>query len=166
MVMSQTGRNDSGMDPFGPNLNAFLIETHPYSNCPPCKSKNILMRRSVAAAQQPHSKRHLQHHAADHRHVYGDCDSARLPILRSSSPVVIYMSCAAWPAVVLDVIRTIPGAADTSIEQEADQPQLRITIDRTITRAIRRQCERHTGGHRAGYRRSCRRFGVRGRAAV
>ena len=28
MVMSQTGRNDSGMDPFGPNRNEFLIEPH------------------------------------------------------------------------------------------------------------------------------------------
>ncbi len=30
----------------------------------------------------------------------------------------------------LDVLRTVPGAADTGIEQEEDQTQLRITIDR------------------------------------
>ena len=31
---------------------------------------------------------------------------------------------------MLEVVRAVPGAADTSIEQEADQPQLRIAIDR------------------------------------
>jgi hypothetical protein len=29
MVMSQTGRNDSGMDPFGPNRNELLVEPMP-----------------------------------------------------------------------------------------------------------------------------------------
>ncbi len=33
---------------------------------------------------------------------------------------------------VLEVIRTVPGAADTSIEQEADQVQLRMAVDRGV----------------------------------
>lgn len=32
----------------------------------------------------------------------------------------------------LDVIRSVPGAADTSIEQEADQAQLRLAVDRAV----------------------------------
>ena len=35
-------------------------------------------------------------------------------------------------AEVLEVVRTVPGAADTSIEQEADQSQLRIAVDRAV----------------------------------
>ena len=33
---------------------------------------------------------------------------------------------------VLNMVRTVPGAADTSIEQEGDQPQLRIAVDRGV----------------------------------
>jgi heavy metal efflux system protein len=33
---------------------------------------------------------------------------------------------------VLDLVRGIRGAADTSIEQEADQPQLRTAVDRAV----------------------------------
>ena len=43
MVMSQTGRNDSGMDPFGPNRNEFLVEPLPYSKWPPGKTKRDLV---------------------------------------------------------------------------------------------------------------------------
>lgn len=44
MVMSQSGRNDSGMDPFGPNRNEFLIEPHPYSMWPRGKTKRELVQ--------------------------------------------------------------------------------------------------------------------------
>ena len=43
MVMSQTGRNDSGMDPFGPNRNEFLVQPLPYSQWPSGKVKRDLV---------------------------------------------------------------------------------------------------------------------------
>jgi cobalt-zinc-cadmium resistance protein CzcA len=45
MVMSQSGRNDSGMDPFKPNRNEFLVQPpQPYSMWPLRQSKRDLAR--------------------------------------------------------------------------------------------------------------------------
>ena len=41
MVMSQTGRNDSGMDPFGPNRNEFLVQPFPTRSGRRAKSSAI-----------------------------------------------------------------------------------------------------------------------------
>ena len=46
--MSQTGRNESGMDPFGPNRNEFLIQPHPYSMWPRGKTKRDLVSELAA----------------------------------------------------------------------------------------------------------------------
>jgi Cu/Ag efflux pump CusA len=44
MVMSQSGRNDSSMDPFGPNRNEFLIQPYPYSTWQSHKTKRDLVQ--------------------------------------------------------------------------------------------------------------------------
>ena len=36
-------------------------------------------------------------------------------------------------AQTIDVVRQVPGAADTAVEQEADQAQLRIRVDRAVS---------------------------------
>ena len=69
MVMSQTGRNDSGMDPFGPNRNELLVQPSPYSEWPQGQNQTRPGRRAGAAPEQAHSGRELQYHAADHRYV-------------------------------------------------------------------------------------------------
>ena len=43
MVMSQTGRNESGTDPFGPNRNEFLLDLKPYDTWPRGKTKADLV---------------------------------------------------------------------------------------------------------------------------
>src|SRR5262249_38683886 len=43
MVMSQTGRNESGTDPFGPNRNEFLLDLKPYETWPHGKTKAALV---------------------------------------------------------------------------------------------------------------------------
>jgi cobalt-zinc-cadmium resistance protein CzcA len=43
LVSSQTGRNDSGTDPFGPNRNELLITLTPYSTWKPGKKKSNLI---------------------------------------------------------------------------------------------------------------------------
>src|SRR5262249_55913521 len=43
LVSSQTGRNDSGTDPYGPNRNEFLVTLKPYSIWPPGKKKADLV---------------------------------------------------------------------------------------------------------------------------
>jgi len=42
-VMSQTGRNDSGTDPFGPNRNELLLDLQPYDTWPAGKTKRDLV---------------------------------------------------------------------------------------------------------------------------
>lgn len=44
LVSSQTGRNDSGTDPFGPNRNELLLVLQPYSNWPAGKKKHQLVQ--------------------------------------------------------------------------------------------------------------------------
>ena len=43
LVSSQSGRNDSGTDPFGPNRNEFLITLRPYSSWPAGRTKQELV---------------------------------------------------------------------------------------------------------------------------
>lgn len=73
LVMSQTGRNDSGTDPFGPNRNELLVDLYPYGTWTSGKTKGRLvdeMRRRV----QDTVERRAQLHAADHRHRDRDRD--------------------------------------------------------------------------------------------
>src|SRR5207237_604418 len=43
LVMSQTGRNDSGTDPFGPNRNELLVDLYPYKTWKSRKTKAELV---------------------------------------------------------------------------------------------------------------------------
>ncbi|MGE4222294.1 MAG: efflux RND transporter permease subunit [Vicinamibacterales bacterium] len=131
MVMSQTGRNDSGMDPFGPNRNELLIEMIPYSQWPRGRTKRDLVRELSERLNT---------------HIPGATFNVTQPIIDTSTEIATGSSAdlaviVAGPDLLelrrlagemLEVIRTVPGAADTSIEQEADQPQLRIAVDRAV----------------------------------
>jgi cobalt-zinc-cadmium resistance protein CzcA len=131
MVMSQSGRNDSGMDPFGPNRNEFLVQPHPYAMWPSGKTKRDLVRELADRLNT---------------HIPGATFNITQPIIDTSTEIATGSS--ADLAVIItgpdlselrrlagemvEVVRTIRGAADTSIEQEADQPQLRIAVDRAV----------------------------------
>ena len=43
LVASQTGRNDAGTDPFGPNRNEFLVDLRPYDRWPSGRTKPQLV---------------------------------------------------------------------------------------------------------------------------
>ena len=66
----------------------------------------------------------------------------------------------------LAVLRQVPGAADTFLEQEAEQAQLRILIDRAERGALRHQRARRGGRDRDGDRRQADQHGVRRREAL
>ena len=129
MVMSQSGRNDSGMDPFGPNRNELLVQPYPYSAWPPGKTKRDLV------------------HELSHRlnsHIPGATFNITQPIIDTSTEIATGSSADLAVIVtgpdlsvlrrlggqMLEVIRGVPGSTDASIEQEADQAQLRIAVDR------------------------------------
>ena len=129
-VASQTGRNDAGTDPYGPNRNELFVALTPYDTWPRGKVKADSRRGTVAAPEGRDSRRVLQLHAADHRqrhrgghrlagrprrHHHGPGPGRPAPARHADART----SCA-----------TCPGAADTGIEQEEDQAQLRLRLDR------------------------------------
>ena len=50
-------------------------------------------------------------------------------------------------AEIRDVIETVPGAADVSVDVSAGAMQLEIALDRPIHRALRPECRRRAPGH-------------------
>ncbi|MFO0689193.1 MAG: CusA/CzcA family heavy metal efflux RND transporter [Myxococcota bacterium] len=128
-VSSQSGRNDSGTDPYGPNRNELFVALHPYESWASGKSKAELvdeigrsLRSEIPGARFSFTQPIIDNvteavtgSAADLAVI------VRGPDLRRLREV---------GAALLEIVRDVPGAADTAIEQEADQPQLRIDIDR------------------------------------
>jgi cobalt-zinc-cadmium resistance protein CzcA len=128
-VMSQSGRNDSGTDPFGPNRNELLINLRPYNTWPRGRGKRDLvedldqkLRAQIPGATfnftQPiidTSTEMATGSSADLAVIIGGYDLRRLRELANQT---------------LGMLRQIRGAADTSIEQEDEQAQLRAIIDR------------------------------------
>ncbi|HEY3443577.1 MAG TPA: CusA/CzcA family heavy metal efflux RND transporter [Paludibaculum sp.] len=128
-VTSQSGRVDSGTDPFGPNRNEFLVSLTPYSTWPAGRRKSQLVEEMSA-------KLHEEVPGADLNFTQPIIDMVTEAVTGSSADLAVILS---GPDLVtlrkhaeatLVVLRDIRGAADTTIEQEAEQPQLRITLDR------------------------------------
>lgn len=129
LVASQTGRNDSGTDPFGPNRNELLITLRPYNEWPRGMDKNRLVQDL---------RGRLQHHipGASLNFTQPIIDTVTESVTGSSADLAIILTGSNLDTLrtlarrALDIVRAIPGAADSAIEQEADQAQLRILIDR------------------------------------
>ena len=132
LVGSQSGRNDSGTDPFGPNRNEFLITLKPYADWASGRTKSALvedlrkeLNREIPGIQLNFTQPII--------------DTVTEAVTGSSADLAVIIRGADLPELrrlaerTLTMIRTIPGAADSSIEQEADQPGLRIQIDRGRT---------------------------------
>jgi len=129
LVASQTGRNDSGTDPFGPNRNELLVDLRPYDTWRPGRGKaelvDDLSHRLTAGIP-----------GAAFNFTQPIIDTATEIVTGSSADLAVIISgpdlkeLRALATRTLDVLRRVPGAADTSIEQEADQAQLQIVIDR------------------------------------
>lgn len=129
MVMSQSGRNDSGTDPFGPNRNELLIEMHPYSTWKEGKVKADLVEElsRKLRSEIPGTTFNFTQPIIDTSTEIATGSSADLAVIISGSDLTELRRLATQ---TLGALRQIHGAADTSIEQEADQPQLRIRIKR------------------------------------
>jgi cobalt-zinc-cadmium resistance protein CzcA len=129
LVMSQSGRNESGTDPFGPNRNELLLDLTPYHMWPRGKTKadlvNELSRRLEAAI--PGASFNFTQPIIDTSTEIATGSSADLAVI-IDGPDRARLRALATEA--LTVVRAVPGAADTSIEQEADQAQLQIDIRR------------------------------------
>ena len=129
LVASQTGRNDSGTDPFGPNRNELLVDLRPYDTWRRGRTKADLVeelsRRLTGSI--PGVAFNFTQPIIDTATEIVTGSSADLAVIISGPDLRELRTLARQ---TLDVLRRVPGAADTSIEQEADQAQLRIVIDR------------------------------------
>jgi cobalt-zinc-cadmium resistance protein CzcA len=128
-VASQTGRNDDGTDPYGPNRNELFVALKPYDEWPRGKLKADLveelstrLRAAIPGAffsfTQPiidNVTEAVTGSPADLAVIITGPDLAELRRLGEQT---------------LGVLRQVPGAADTGMEQEEDQSQLSIRLNR------------------------------------
>jgi len=128
-VMSQSGRNESGTDPFGPNRNELLVDLQPYDTWRPGRTKPELVEELSRrlSATIPGAAFNFTQPIIDTSTEIATGSSADLAVIISGRDLGQLRSVGAR---TLDMVRDVPGAADTSIEQETDQAQLRIAINR------------------------------------
>jgi len=129
LVMSQTGRNDSGTDPFGPNRNELLVDLYPYKAWKSGKTKPELVDELRRRLQDtiPEVVLNFTQPIIDTATEIATGSSADLAVIISGSDLNELRALAAQ---TLRMLRDVRGAVDTSIEQERDQAQLRIAIKR------------------------------------
>lgn len=129
LVSSQTGRNDSGTDPYGPNRNEIFVALKPYDTWPSGvnKAKLIETLSKRLNSEIPGASFSFTQPIIDNVTEAVTGSAADLAVILSGPDLVQLRKMAKD---TLEVIRKVPGAADSAIEQEADQPQLRIRIDR------------------------------------
>jgi len=129
LVASQSGRNEDGTDPFGPNRNEFLVELNPYNTWPRGKNRDDLVDEIAERlrSQIPGATFNFTQPIIDTSTEIATGTSADLAI-SISGPDLAELRRYAERALVM--VRGIQGAVDSSIEEEEDQAQVRITLDR------------------------------------
>ena len=129
LVTSQTGRQESNTEPFGPNRNEMLVGLNPYSTWAPGKRKADLIRElsERLRARIPGATFNFTQPIIDMVTESITGSSADLAVILSGQDLQVLRELANQS---LGVLRDTRGAADTAIEQESEQPQLRIEIDR------------------------------------
>lgn len=128
-VASQTGRNDSGTDPFGPNRNELLLTLKPYDQWTAGKGKSQLVEELNDRLKKniPGATFNFTQPIIDTVTESVTGSSADLAVILTGSDLTTLRDMAAQ---TLDSIRTVPGSADSAIEQEGDQAQVQILVKR------------------------------------
>ncbi|HEY1493309.1 MAG TPA: CusA/CzcA family heavy metal efflux RND transporter [Candidatus Solibacter sp.] len=129
MVSSQSGRNDSGTDPYGPNRNEFFVALKNYDTWPKGMRKADLVDQISAKLREqiPGANFSLTQPIIDNVTEAVTGSPADLAVIISGPDLKRLRALADQ---TLTVLRPIQGAADTFLEQESEQAQLRILIDR------------------------------------
>ncbi|MGN6107187.1 MAG: efflux RND transporter permease subunit [Kofleriaceae bacterium] len=129
LVSVQTGRNDSGTDPFPPSRMEILIVPRPRETWTRFSTKQAL----VAAlgerfrAELPTLRFNFTQPIIDSVTEDSNGTSANLAVEISGDDPAVLLELARRAR---DLLREIPGAADVGLEQEGPQPQLVIEPDR------------------------------------
>jgi cobalt-zinc-cadmium resistance protein CzcA len=129
LVSSQSGRNDAGTDPYGPNRNEFFVALKAYDTWPSGMRKTDLVEQisSKLRAEIPGANFSLTQPIIDNVTEAVTGSPADLAVIISGGDLRRLRALADQ---TLGVLRQIPGAADTFLEQESEQSQLRILVDR------------------------------------
>lgn len=156
LVSSQSGRNDSGTDPYGPNRNEFFLALEPYDTWPAGMHKAKLI-------DELSRKLNEQIPGASFSFTQPIVDNVTESVTGSAADLAVIIrgpeldTLRVQAEKILDVIRQVPGAADSAIEQEASQSQLRLRIDRQAVaryginvRDVQDVIEMAIGGRAAG----------------
>ena len=129
LVSSQSGRNDAGTDPYGPNRNELFLALNAYDTWPNGVSKKDLINQLSERLNNeiPGAAFSFTQPIIDNVTESVTGSAADLAVILRGPDLDKLRSLAQQ---TLGVIRTVPGAADTAIDQESDQAQLRIRVDR------------------------------------
>jgi len=129
MVSSQTGRNDSGTDPYGPNRNELFVPLNAYRTWKHGKVKADLV-------EELSKKLRYRIPGAFFSFTQPIIDNVTEAVTGSPADLAVIISgpdlrvLRQYAQQTLELLQRVPGAADTGIEQEAEQAQLQIQIDR------------------------------------
>lgn len=129
LVASQSGRNEDGTDPFGPNRNEILVELHPYSTWPRNKTRDDLVDEISQRLRDsiPGATFNFTQPIIDTSTEIATGTSADLAVSISGPDLAVLRDYAEQ---TLSLVTGIRGAVDVSIEEEEDQAQVRITVNR------------------------------------
>jgi cobalt-zinc-cadmium resistance protein CzcA len=128
-VASQTGRNDDGTDPYGPNRNELFVALKPYDTWPSGKTKADLV-------EELSQRLHAAIPGAFFSFTQPIIDNVTEAVTGSPADLAVIVTGPDLSVLrrlgdrTLTVLRRIPGAADTGMEQEEDQSQLTVKLDR------------------------------------
>ncbi len=130
-VTSQTGRQESNTEPFGPNRNELLVALQPYSTWTGSKTKPQLTQEIATRlrAEFPGVAFNFTQPIIDMVTEAVTGSSADLAVILSGPDFGVLRAKAAQ---TLAILRRVPGAADTAIEQEREQAQVQIHVDRQV----------------------------------
>ncbi len=129
VVISQLGRNDDGTDPYGPNRLEILVGLKDYSQWKRDITKAQLLKevRSELESAVPGALFSFSQPILDNVTEAVTGSVADLAILISGDDLTLMRQKADS---ILDVIKTVRGATEYGIEQEGNQAQLVVEINR------------------------------------
>jgi cobalt-zinc-cadmium resistance protein CzcA len=128
-VASQTGRNDDGTDPYGPNRNELFVALTPYETWAPGRVKAALVEELSQRLQGaiPGGFFSFTQPIIDNVTEAVTGSPADLAVIITGPDLAVLRRLGTE---TLGVLCDVPGSADTGIEQEEDQAQLRLGLDR------------------------------------
>jgi len=129
IVLTQLGRNDDGTDPYGPNRLEILVALKDYASWTKDTSKTTLLLKMKDELEQsvPGALISFSQPILDNVTEAVTGSVADVAVLINGNDLDLMRSEA---DTILSVIRDIPGASEFGIEQEGNQAQLSVDIDR------------------------------------